>query len=134
MFARSLHKQADAPKLSTFVMAEENGHKKRPRPQEHANKKLPHGFYDNFSEVSRIEEKDLMQPNPPLSFKDWPRCMQLGLIASLLPLMRSESNPEARIMIVRYREVSMISQPEQSSANWLCTRSGIRHECYMGWC
>ena len=108
MLDRSLHKQADAPKSGSFVMAEKNGNNKRPRPQEHANKKPPPGFYVNFPDILRIDENDLMQPDPLLSFKDWPRCMQLGLIASLLPLMRSESDPEARTMIVQYREVNRV--------------------------
>ena len=82
---------------------------KRPRPQEHANKKPPPGFYVDFPDILRIDENDLMQPDPLLSFKEWPRCMQLGLIASLLPLMRSESDPEARTMILQYREVNRIS-------------------------
>ena len=88
-------------------MAELNGNNKRPLPKEYADKKPPPGFYVNFPDISCIEEKDLMQPEPSLNFKAWPRCVQLGLIASLLPLMRSESETEARSMIVQYREVNL---------------------------
>lgn len=107
-------------------MAASNGRNKRPRPQEDAEKKVPHGFYVDFPDILDINEKDLMQPNPPLGFKDWPRCMQLGLVAYLLRSIRNESDPETRMKIVQYREVQWISllSVQGSGADWLCTRSG----------